>query len=334
MSDRVYCTIQDVINDLGLQGDDNGDLLERFIRPASDWIDRKIGMFIPYTEERSYNGNSYQNLDIDPLLAVTSLTEDGDTVTAGTSSGNYKLYPLERHWQNGPYTRALFVDRNWSVDEANVVITGRWGLYEETSAIGVSVTQTDSATNLVSTDGSAISPGMVLLIGTEQELVTGYSDPTAATSLVDGAIAATDDTITVDNGDEFAAGETIQIGVEDIYIHKINTDTLYVRRGWNGTSKAAHSNDSAINVYRTFTVKRGVNGTTAAAHDTAAVSRYVVPWDISYLCRQIAGLMKKKSDGGFAGKTGNAEMGEVFYHQEFPKEVYREVMSNYRIISV
>lgn len=81
-----------------------------------------------------------------------------------------------------------------------------------------------------------------------------------------------------------------------------------------------------------YTVKRGVNGTTAAAHANAvAISRYLPPEDVGYLCRQMAAVMREKARSKFAGKVGNADLGETFYFQEFPKDPIKEIVRNYRI---
>jgi hypothetical protein len=40
--------------------------------------------------------------------------------------------------------------------------------------------------------------------------------------------------------------------------------------------------------------------------------------------------MIKKAKTGFVGKTMDIEEGAMFYHNEFPKSVYKEVMNAYR----
>ena len=40
--------------------------------------------------------------------------------------------------------------------------------------------------------------------------------------------------------------------------------------------------------------------------------------------------MIKKAESGYAGKTASIEAGEIFYHAEFPKEVYKEIQRAYR----
>ena len=113
-------------------------------------------------------------------------------------------------------------------------------------------------------------------------------------------------------------------------VTNIQSNTITVERGWNGTTKATHNTSVDINVYRTFTVKRGVNGTTAAEHaKDVAISKYIPPWDVQYLCKQMATLMSRKEDSGYAAKTGNVEISEIFYHQEFPNEVLNNIKKAY-----
>ena len=315
---QLYCTMDELISDLGLNGEQAG-LFAR-IQSASRFIYRRIGQFIPTTETRDYQGNGATSQYVDFLLSLTTLTNNGTTIT------DYDLYPLNAWWENGPYTR-IEADVSWDV----VVATGSWGKWSETESLGETVTQLVGATTLAVADGSKISPGMALALGSEQELVTGWNaTATAATSLLNEAVDASEEEIDVDNGTEFNPGEVIQLSTEDCYIRMVRSNTLVVARGWNGTTKQTHAENDAIGVYRTVNVTRAVNGTTAAAHTTAALSRYVPPADVNWLCRQMAGLAFKKAQSGFSGKVGNAELGEVFYYNEFPSQI-KEVARNYRV---
>jgi hypothetical protein len=197
--DRLYCTAREIADEL-----DNERLLAnpatlRHIRSASSWIDRRAGWFIPVTAARRFDTRGGQRLEVDPLLAVTSLVDDTTTLAAT----DYLLYPRNRHWENGPYTR-ISPDPDgthaaWSNERDAVVLTGRWGKYEATSALGVTVANTTeigaSGTTLKASDGSALSPGMVLLVESEQMLVTAVADLTAAEFTVlrgiNGTTAAT-----------------------------------------------------------------------------------------------------------------------------------------------
>jgi len=332
---QIYCTAKEVMDDLSLKGfEDRVDLMDR-IRAASEVIQRKAWYFIPVEDTFTFGArvrHEYDPLSIKPLLSITSITNDGETVAVA----DYTLKPLNRMWVNGPY---IFIEQSagWS-NQNEVVIAGNWGLYEESVSLGVNTTQaTSTETTLAVTNGSVLSPGMLLLIESEQELITagggGPDSPagTAATSLVNGAIDENDASITVDNGAEFNVGEILQIDVEDMKILKINTHVLAVERGWNGTAPADHLTDSAINVYRTFKVERAVNGTTAAIHTNKAVSQYVVPETVNYLCRQIAALMRMKAASGFTGITGNAEQGQGRYLSEFPPRTIEDILAPFRV---
>jgi hypothetical protein len=319
---QLYCTLDELITDLNLNGIQPR-LFDR-IQAASRFINRRFGNFIPMVETSHFRDIGIRQLRLpSPILSIQGALNNGVAVT------DYDLYPENRYWQNGPYTRIEAQSFAW--DE--VEITGHWGMYEETASLGESVSQLVGATTITVTNGYLLSPGMVLLIGDEQELVTGVSSPTAATSVLVGDITEADEEITVTDGSEFNEGEVIQLSTEDCCIRMIRGNTLVVARGWNNTTKAAYLNGSAIYVYRSYIVERGVNGTTAAAHESAALFRYAIPEDVNWLCRQIAGLMHKKAQSGFAGKVGSAELGETFYFNEFPGQG-KEIARNYRIVSL
>lgn len=314
---QLYCTLDELIGDLGLNGNEPR-LFDR-IQSASRFIYRRLGQFIPTQETRSYQGNGSTSLAVDPLLSASGITNNGTAISA------FDLFPLNGYWENGPHSR-IEADVSW--DEAEV--TGAWGKYSETELIGETVTQLVGATTLSVANGANLSPGMVLLIESEQELVLDWGPAGAATSLLAGAVDAADEELTVDNGAEFNEGEVIQLSTEDCYIRMVRGNVLVVARGWNSTTKQSHLDDAAIAVYRTVTVTRGGNGTSAAGHAAVAASRYIPPADVNWLCRQCAGLAVKKAASGFSGRVGNAELGETFYYNEFPSQI-KDVQKNYRV---
>jgi hypothetical protein len=329
---QIYCTARELNQDLGLEIVDEA-LLYEHILEASATIERRMGYFIPVTQTRIFNGtNDGEDLRVDPFLAISAITDDDTALTVTT---DYLLKNPGRQWntlwENGPYTRIQRVDGGWSDD---VDVTGKWGLWEETKALGetVSLAAVDTAT-LVVTDGSKLHLGMVLKCEDEQLLVTGLSTPTLATSLVNmsAGVTLSDDEITVDNGAEFHEGETIRIGTEQMLITLIAGHVLGVKRNWNSTKKATHANDTAIYVYRTYSVDRGVNGTTAAIHASKALYRYMVPRDVRELCKQISALIKRKAETGYAGKSGGGMDGEVYFYNEFPRTQMAEVESHYKV---
>lgn len=322
MDAQIYCTLEEVIQDSGLNGDEPG-LFSR-IQAASRFINRKFGAFIPVLQTRNFQGAG-RILQVDPLLSVTSVYVGGVVLT------DYELHPLNRFWNNGPYTRLYTEATHWDDDEN--LITGLWGKWEQLQSLGVTATQLIGASDLSVSNGSILSIGRVIRVEDEQELIIGMSSPTVLVSQLNGAITMADEQITIDNGSEVHEGEVIRISTEQMYIRMIVGNVLVVARGWNGTTKQAHLDNAPISVYRTFAVTRGVNGTTAAAHADKAVSYYVPPEDVNWLTRQIAGLMRMKAKSNFAGKVGNAETGETAYYNEFPGQI-KDIARNYRIVQI
>lgn len=333
--DRLYCSIQEIVNDLSpLTGGNEASLLEA-IRLASEYIDLELGAFIPYTEAKRFDGNGRDKLFVPPLLSVTSLVDD--TVTHQTT--DYLLYPRSKHWENGPYSWIQHdPDGNyasWSDELDIIVITGSWGKYNKTVDTGATVQNnplTISGTALTVADGSKISVGMVLKIESEQVLVTATGAVTAAVTTVTEPVTASDDSITLASAVLVAAGEVIRIDLEKMKILDINATTKVasVARGWDGTKKTTHADNASVDVYRTYTISRAVNGTTAAQHvQTTAISRYIPPANIKRLCIMIASLWKRLADAQYAGRTANVELGQVLYNDAFPKRELEEIRKMY-----
>jgi len=311
---QIYTNTKMLIDSLGLPGDEPG--LMRRVREASSYLQGVMGEFVPVTEARTFETNFYTGgMPVQCLLALTSITDlDGNTI----STDDYTLLPRNKAWANGPYLRVS--------GPTAAIITGRWGLYEGWLATGLTGTlATTAATALSVTNGGLLWPGMVIKMDTEQCLVTaanggeGSANPTAAVSVVTSNAGDDDDVIAVTNGAEFMAGEVIRIGYEDMIIRRIVGNDLVVSRGWNGTRRAAHLASVAISVYRTVTIERAANGTTAATHAAAALTIAEIPEDVLYLTTQIAALMRGKAQTGFTGRAGNAESGESFWLNEFPR---------------
>jgi len=337
---QIFCTLNELDADLELNGSEREDKVWAKIKAASDFLLKEIGHFIPVTIAWTIKGSGEERLYLPGgLLSVTSIVNDGTTLTAS----DYMLMPSQRAWPNGPYTWLDVAEdatnlSEWCEDKDGVVITGPWGLFTLTEDTGADVGtggQTNSATSLLTTNGAKFSPGAVLLIGTEQELVTATGDPSDSTANLGAAITDEHDyIITLDDASKINIGEIIRIDLEQMKVRDRNTSTnqLYLERGWNKTLKATHSNSADVYVYRTFTVERGVNGTTAASHNAAVdISRQVVPDDINFLCRQIAGKMLKMAQSGFAGRIGDISTGEAIYQFAIPRDELERIKRNYMI---
>lgn len=339
MSQRLYCTLHEVVDDLdraGVKAWKEANVMDK-IKAASAYIDRHLGIFIPLTDTLTLDGNGEVDLFIPPLLAVTELVVDDETIT----STQYLLYPLERRWPNGPYTRlAVHPDATeisyWPLERAILEIAGRWGLYEETHTTGAAVGTggiTDSATSLLVTDGGVLSPGMHLLIGSEQLLVEATASPTDSTTDTSEALDTSEEELDVVSAAALNIGEVIRVNFEQMKILDKSGNTLLVARGWNGTARVTHLTAQDVYVYRTYTVQRGVNGTTAAAHNAAAaISRYLPPADVKNLAVQMSALKLKLAETGYSGKAGNLELGEEWF-KEFPEAVAK-IKNNYRIVTL
>lgn len=333
---QLFCTVADLIADKQAPGVDEARMVQA-IREASEFLQKEIGWFVPVTQTHRMNGLGRDVLWIPPMLSITSIVNDGTTLTAS----DYILKPDNGFWPNGPYIRIL-VDPDstnlttWVDEEDGVELTGPTGLYSRSGSTGATVAdttqQSDSQTTLKVSDAGKVSPGMILLIGTEQEAVTGWESPTTNITTLNGAVAAADDTIVVANGALINTGEVIRVEFEQMKVRDKNGHTLDVIRGWNGTRRVAHLTSTAVDVYRTVTVERGINGTTAAAHaNGVAISRYYAPEDIQFLCKEIAMLIVNKAQSGYQGRTGNAETGVVFYNDAFPRYDIERVKANYDI---
>ncbi|NSW52204.1 MAG: hypothetical protein HPY85_06845 [Anaerolineae bacterium] len=338
MNHQRYANAQALADDLHLPGTKG---VGSYLKSASDLIRQRLGAgLIPVHETRSFPGNGEEMLAIDPVLSVESVTvvdDEGNESTLDT--GDWVLLPLYTLWRNGPKTVLRRKDGACFSAYESVMIVGAWGLYAETATIsGESVSQAIDASELAVANGTKLSEGMIVLVEDEQELVTGYGSPESATSVLNGAVSAGDTTITVDDGSEFHAGEVLLIGTERMRIELINDDDLAVTRGWDGTRESDHDDDAAIKVYRSYTVERGINGTSAAAHPedgvgTTALAVYLVPGDVEWICRQVAGLMLKKAQSSFAGRAGGDTMGEVFYYNEIPPQ-FDKILDQWHILAI
>lgn len=333
---QYFCTVQDLINDAQSPIADEARLFQA-IREACDYLQKEIGWFIPVISTRRFSGHDRECLIVPPLLAITSIVNDGDTLSAS----DYILKPDNGYWQNGPYGE-IHIDPDsslllaWADYIDAVVIVGSWGLYLRSAVTGATVAdtteQSSSQTTLKVSNGGKVSPGMVLLVGSEQELVTGWDSPTTNVTTLNGNITANDEVITLTSGAAVNIGETIRIDLEQMKVRDIRNNSVLVTRGWNNTQRVAHTTSTQVDAYRTVTVDRAVNGTTAAAHANGlAISRYYAPDDVQYLAKQIATLIVQKAKSGYQGRTGNAETGVVMYHDAFPRFDIERVKNNYNL---
>lgn len=332
---QSFCTLAELDEDLNLLGSEREARVLPKIKTASDFLQKHIGLFLPVTMTRKFNGGGKARLYIPPLLSITSIVNNEVTLAAN----DYIAQPEKRYWPNGPYAW-LDVDApdatnlsTWLCEDEGVVVTGKWGLYELTASLGTTLgaSMSDSATTMQVGNGSKVSPGMIVLIGSEQIYIESTAAPTSAVTTITEATDSEISTLTLADGTLVNAGEIIRIGLEQKKTTDISGNDCAVVRGWNKTTRASHADNSNVDVYRTFNVTRGVNGTTAAAHVIgSAVYRQMIPDDVNMLCRKMAGRLLKDSQSGFSGVIGDPSMGQAQYLYILPHEL-EAIKRNYRI---
>jgi hypothetical protein len=310
------------------------------IREASRLIEEAFhAPFIPYAEIKHFDGSGERMLKLTtPLLEITGTIMNW---TTALTSADYLPTPCDRMWPNGPYTcfeTAPLAPHMavWLEFKDGVVVPGLWGLSEEIIDTGVTVQNTTKQAaadkTLLVADGSKLSAGMVLFLDSlEQELITATGAPTAGVTTLSQAMGVADDVLTPANVAAANVGEMIRVDFEKMKIVDINTTQWSVYRNWNKTKAAAHLAAANVDVYRTFTVSRGVNGTTPADHlNGVEIFRYVPPADIGLLAKACAALAKKLADSQYAGRTGDAQLGQVFYNDVVNKAQLEQAQENYQ----
>jgi len=327
---QLYCTLAEIDDDTESFGSEREGKIFEKIQSASNFLEKEIGWFLPVTMTRKFNGKSKTNLIVPPLLSVTSLVNNSVTL----SEADYSLQPNGRHYANGPYSEIYAaLGLSWSCLDNGVEVTGPWGLYDAVKALGATLgaEQAANALALQVNNGSLVSPGMVVVVGSEAESIDGTSStPIAAVTTLNGAVDAVSDIVVFANGALINVGEIIRMDLEQARVLDRNGNTGYLQRGWNKTRKVSHLTSASVDVYRTFNVTRGVNGTTAALHaSAAAISRQMVPPDVKQLTLKIASRMLKDSATGYSGVMADGMNGNAMYLYVLPKEL-EDIKRNYK----
>jgi hypothetical protein len=161
---------------------------------------------------------------------------------------------------------------------------------------------------MVVSDSSLLDVGDTLLIESEQVFLKDVSSAALDSILLNDAAVTKDkgdNSITLDGSHGIVAGEVLLIESERMFVEEVSTNLLTVIRGYDGTEVAAHDNDTAVHIYRTFTIERGANGTTAATHaNSTALSRYAIPADVVALTVAEALAMLHLERGGYGQSIG------------------------------
>ncbi len=318
-----YATREDVKSALDFKetARNNGQV-DRAIDSASRAVEGLLNRrFYPWTGTRYFDWPNLQYarsyrlwLDADELVSVSTLASGGVTI----SPSDYFLYPPN---DGPPYDRIeLDLSANatfgtGSTHQRDVAVTGVYAgcALTETPA-GLTAEALDSSeTGIDVTDSGVIGVGDILKVESERMVVTGKTmiDTTVAFTGLASASAA-DDTLAVADGTLFSVGEVLRVDTERVLIVDIATNTLVLKRAWDGTRLAAHTSGT-LYAPRRLTCERGALGTTAASHSTsAALVKHVVPGLIKNLCIAYALNSILQEGSGFARVAGSGENQKEF----------------------
>jgi hypothetical protein len=250
-------------------------------------------------------------LDANELISATSITSGGTTLT----TSDYELLPnsgppYNQIRQKDTATNGFSSGSSWM---NSFSIVGLWGYRDDeiTAGQAAAALTTTTATTLDVTDGSVVGVGDLLRIDTERLQVTERTWLTTSTTITsDLSEADRGRTVAVSDGTAFHVGEFILIDSETMWITSITGNNLAVRRAWDGSTLAAHSNGATVYASRRLTVTRGARGSTAATHlISAPIYRHVCPTLATRFCRAEALVMLNAERAAYAmaGGSGNAE---------------------------
>jgi Holliday junction resolvasome RuvABC endonuclease subunit len=302
-----YTTRESVKRAIRSNGNQNDEAIDRLIEAASRDVDNMTHRwFIPKTQTRTFRwpGNYGRGdvlwLDADLISVTTLQTKAQDSSPTTVASSDYFLEPANFA---PPYNR-IEIDisstasfEGGDTPQRSISVLGSWGFSADTKSVGTvssGLSSGTTATEFVCSNGSltsGINVGDTLLIESEQLFVTEKTAAALGSILLNGARDADkSQSLIVDGGTHgISNGEVIRVDDEEMFVRGSTSTTLTVERAYNGTTLAAHNNDTAVHIFRTLTVTRGVNGTTAATHaDSTAISTYRTPAPIQELTQAMA----------------------------------------------
>ena len=281
-----YCTREEVKRALDIKGVAyNNEQIDRNIQSASDDIDGLCARkFYPVDATYKFDWPNYQYtypwklyLDQYELAGQPTLVVTGTFLPVPVVIPSTDYYPMPIN-EGPPFTRIelrrdlnSFFGAN-TTPQQDIGITGAFGYWLKTQPGGtLTAAMTDTTTptlQMSAGTGVFVGVGDVIIVDNERMLVTDSQlVSTGISPTGNGAqtVSANDNTLAVASGAAFTPGETLMEDSEAMRILFINGNNLIVKRGWDGTILAAHSN-SVLSANRQITVVRGALGTTAATH--------------------------------------------------------------------
>jgi hypothetical protein len=295
----------------------NNAQVDRAIEAASRGVEGFLHRrFYPQVDTRYFDWPNHQTarswrlwLDSDEVISVTTLTVAGQTIP----DSDYFLEPAN---DGPPYTR-IEMDLESSASFSSgathqraVAITGVFGYQDVTISAGALAEALDATeTSVEVTDSASVGVGSILNVGDERMLVTGKTMLDSGQDLEGNLTAsAANDTVPVATGAGYVVGEAVLIDAERMLVVDIAGNNLIVKRGWDGSTLAAHSAGADIYVARALTIERGALGTTAGAHDSGAtVWVQVIPFLVQELTIAEAINLLLQANSGYARVAGSGD---------------------------
>jgi hypothetical protein len=336
MQSPTYASVETFKRTNNISGNDKDEIILRLLFAATGQVEEELHRhFYPLTQTRSYEWPSptqntalrlYLNAD---LLAVKSLTSGGAPMT------HYVLQPVN---EGPPYSR---IESDLSsgdsfeqaaIRQLSLLVEGRWGYCEDKAAAGLLVGGIDDAAlTLVVSDASKVGVGDLIFIDDEAMLVIGRTWTVNSSQTTAGLTDKNNDVVlAVDSGADFNIGEVILVDAEKMLITGIATDNLIVKRVYDGSVLAAHTDDTDIYNDRVLSIVRGGVGTTAASHsDQASIARNLPPGLITDWCLAEALTRFFNEESGYARNLTSAGGGVIELSGKALADVRQQAVDSY-----
>lgn len=326
-----YATREEVKNAPELGGTNLIDsMVDDALEAASRGVDDDMSRtFYPLTATKKFDWPGIQGaypwrlwFDANDCLSLTSLVSGGVTIPPS----DYLLRP-ENYGPPFTYLELSLGSQSsfavGSTYQQSIVATGVWGYSLDEDDAGELVGSLgDTGVQLTVSNSAAVGVGSLLRIDDERLTVVEKSFvDTSANTGADLASLQSVVTVPVADGTAFAVGEVILIDAEQMRITNIAGNNLIVKRAWNGTILAEHTNSTAIYAPRQCTVKRGQLGTTAASHSDAApilvhvfpglVHELTIAEAINTVLQKISGYARTVGSGDNIRNASGADLEDI-----------------------
>lgn len=321
MADPWYCTREDVKAALDVKETArNNAQVDRAVAAGTKAVERlTLRRFYPWSGTRYFDwpNDSYARsyrlwLDGNEVISASSLVSGGVTI----ASTDYFLRRCDGV-DEPPYTH-IEIDLASSAafaagdtHQRSIAVTGVFGHSadeEQVGALSAALAAPAGSTASVTWTTARVGVGDILRIDSERIIITERSMVDSTQNLQTPMTSAVNAvTVAVTDGTAFAVDEVLLLDSERMLVVDIAGNNLTVKRGWDGSTPAAHT---ASDIYTLTGIEtaRGQLGTTAAAHlDAAPIYRHIVPPLVRDLAIAEAINQLAQEGAGYARSVGSGE---------------------------